>query len=176
MIYNSDESKRKFSKIKIYNVLLVLINMKLNNKEKIIIRNVKEKVNIEVKNTFQEIDVDKFDKLYSDIEYPNCFNYVSVLCVIKDYFREYALTIDRLYIVKNIFKNLEAIVVSSGPTYKEIDIDKLKKKENDYVIIGVKYVTDYLINNGVKVDCYFCSDYCYDNENYLETVTLSCYL
>lgn len=174
MIYNSNNAKKKFDKIDKFNILVILKNTKLKYKEKVIIENLKEKkIFIDVKNDLNEENLERYNKIYSDIEINNKVNinkYISIICVVKDFIRKYDNICDRLYLLKNIFNGLETIVISSGPTYKEIDIKKLKEKEDKYVIMSVKYVTEYLIDNGINIDCYFCSDFFYNIENNLENI------
>ena len=149
--------------IKKYNILLILTTNKITYKDNIIINNLKKKnIIIKIVNNTDNININNYQDIYCDNDNKYSFKvikYISIINIIKNYLNKFNLIKDRLNILKDIFNGLDCIIISSGPTSKNINIKKLKILQNKYLIIAVKYIIDTLLKNDISVDCYFCSDY-----------------
>jgi hypothetical protein len=84
----------------------------------------------------------------------------------------------RTDILKNLCKNIPIIIISSGPS-SNIDFVKLREKENEYIILTVKYVRDILLHYDITIDFTLTSsfhDKNFDIINPNETKTISLHM
>lgn len=146
--------------------ILLLLDRDLFYKEKKIIENLL---------SFKDIHIDiiqnnsiKYDKIYSNYlnsQIKNYIQYKGIIQIIKDVLHIKKNLKSKLLFLKDIFKNIKSIVISSGPTCKKIDFQKLKVLQSSHIILSVKYITKNLIDNNIFPDIAFFSNFTND-ENF----------
>lgn len=85
---------------------------------------------------------------------------------------------EKMDILRDVCLGLPVIIVSCGPS-SNIDFEKLKKIQNFYIIISVKYIRDKLLQNDIKIDFTLTSDYMlqgFNNININENDTISLHI
>ena len=70
--------------------------------------------------------------------------------VLRDILNRYDNYSDRLLFLKDLFKNEEIIIISSGPSSKNLKDDELKYISDNYITICVKYIIDTLFEKNIR--------------------------
>ena len=78
----------------------------------------------------------------------NCESFIGCIKVIINSFKNYT---EKMLFLQNMCKNIPILIISSGPS-SDIELEKIKKIENDYIIISVKYIRDSLLKNNINID------------------------
>ena len=135
-----------------FNNTKYILDNKINfsNIDKKIINNLSKKINIKI----QKIDNKKKyfnSKIYvSNNPIKNQKKYICISNVLKDILNEFENDIDKIYFLKNLFKNQDIVVLLPGPSYKYLTNKQKKYLINNYITISVKYT----INDLKKLNLY----------------------
>ena len=112
-----------------------------------------------------KIDINKIDL---NIEYDLSYNLNSYKCmssVLRDILNRYNNYNDRLLFLKDLFKNEEIVIISSGPSSKNLKDDELKYISDNYITICVKYIIDTLFEKNIR-PTFFVNNFYIRNNNF----------
>ena len=117
LLYIINYDKRLLEKFSNTNYIIDS-KINLSNIDKKIINNLSKKINIKI----QKIDNRKKYFNYKIFVFNNPIKnqkkYICISNVLKDILNEFEYDIDKLYFLKNLFKNEDIVVLSPGPSYK----------------------------------------------------------
>lgn len=150
--------------------ILLLIRRELTYKEKVIIKNLKNK-NIKIEINSNADNLENYSYILSDYDgkYPK---YNCIINLIKFILNLENNISKKLTFLKNIFYGLDAIIFSSGPSAKNYDKNIIKKLQDSHIIISNKYIINNLIKDQIQVDIAHFSSYGADLKTYKNELNL----
>lgn len=113
-------------------------NINFSNIDKKIIKKLSYKINIKIID-ITKINNNKYNKIYV-LNNPNKYQkkFICISSLLKDITSKMK-DIDKLYFLKNIFKNENIIIFCPGPSYNSLTNNEKKYLINNYITISVKY-------------------------------------
>jgi len=152
--------------------ILIISDYKLTNKEQKIVNNLlKKKINLvitnNIKNNLIEYDVIYLNSNYSlqgnsDLEYININiikEFVSIQNIIKCLIQSENTLVDKLHFLENLYEDIPIIVFSCGPSLNDADFELIKRLQDNCLIATLKYSMKLLLDNHIKADIHFTSDW-----------------
>jgi hypothetical protein len=153
--------------------ILIITHTFINNKNQIICNNLKAKgINITFTNEIIKINLDDFSlykynlifynlninnetSLHKNIVHKyNIKEYINFSNVIKhiiNYNNNNSIK-EKLNILENLCNGLDGLIISCGPSSKNIDFDFLKEFQNNIIIVSIKQIIKLLIDNNIHSD------------------------
>jgi hypothetical protein len=139
-------------------ILILSENKFSDKKSSIIFENLKKKgININLSNNINQ-NFDLYDFVFSNekINYNKIYNFENIQDIIKVLLENENKLSKRMLILKDLYKDMDGIILACGPSLKDCNLKKLKEKENDLIIISVKTATNKLLDNNIIPDvCLF---------------------
>jgi hypothetical protein len=163
--------------------ILIISDYKLTNKEIKIVNNLlKKKINIVITNNIKNnligydlIYINSSYSLYdnSDLEYINSNiikEFVSIQNIIKFLIQSENTLHAKLHFLKNLYEDIPIIVFACGPSLNDADFELIKRLQDNCLIATLKYSMKLLLENNIKTDLHFTSDwksFDFDYEKYI---------
>ena len=164
------------------NILIISDDILTNKEQKIVNNLLKKKINIIITNNVDN-DLIEYDLIYvnsdysiqynRDIEYINSNiikEFVSIQNIVKFLIQSENTLQAKLDFLKNLYEDIPILVFACGPSLNDADFELIKRLQDNCLIATLKYSMKIILDNGIKPDIHFTSDwksFDFDYEEYI---------